>query len=610
LTSFYGAVALICGLAAAFLYRRPRLFNTLLFMVAALAVAAPWLVRNFVLLGDPIYPLGTPPFDGKGIVEPLWTASKEEISRNALGYWAGSHGLWLRLRELTSALFDRQMLATGLYFGLLLGLTFRRREPVMAYLALVLLGLLVVVLVPGWFWLRSLVPAIPIAALLTGRVLSDLLAPKTEIPKERRFAESGLRTAAVLSVTAVLVASGLVGISLAVAGPNQYTWTTGLSEQDDLMRGVKNLGSPREQLWSTFTGDLLMWEWINHNVRPGERIGTLEFRTYYLDRPEDLFYLDGIEAVPLLKMSTPEQVSRFFNDQRVRYVALPSWSMHGPSSHPVKDLLPLFRMLGGAFFPTVATFAIGGSDTPSVVYSVGSTDKEPVIGVFPGSIGSSMTLEDTSVTIYPRRDDPRIFVPVSHERAEAVFLEYETEGAGRIDMNLFEPSTSSWREGVFVGERTGYPGVAQAILPLPPSNQAFFNLGFYVTGDPLRLRELRLVEPVTPLVRTAAGASIEDVDAQFELPPGDTEIRVFVPVGASGRAQLHISYFDGAGGSFDINQYNSDSREWTGLRSIPRRNTEKWKSFVLSIRSRRPGFVELGVFVRERPLQIQELTVD
>ena len=75
-------------------------------------------------------------------------------------------------------------------------------------------------------------------------------------------------------------------VPLAVSGPNQETWTTNLADRTDLMRPVRNLGKSQAQLWTTFAGDLSMWDWLNEHEREG-RIATLEVRTYYLDNPSD-----------------------------------------------------------------------------------------------------------------------------------------------------------------------------------------------------------------------------------------------------------------------------------------------------------------------------------
>ncbi len=608
LSHFYGVVAIPAGLAAIVIHRRRGWLGPALFLAVALAVASPWLLRNLILLHDPFYPLGSPPFHGKGLVQPLWEASKSEIGRNALGYW-GVRGVRLRIRELTTALFDRHLLPMGLYFGLLLGLSMWRRQPVMAYLALVLSGLILLVLLPGWFWLRALVPAVPIAALLTGRLFAALVdAGKAGRGSRWPGLRPIARVAAVAAVTVSLAAGELVGLSLAIAGPNQYTWTTSLTSYDNLMRSVETLGSTREQLWMTFSGDSLMWEWLNQHVGPRQRVATLDIRTYYLDRPQDIFYLDGIEAVPLLHLDRPDLVEQYLLQQDVRYVALPSWSVDGPTRHPVVGILPLFRFLGTERFPAVAVFPVGASDRPSIVYAVGPTSVPPTLGVFPGGGSPAPALNDPSVTFGAGRVDPRIFVPTPQKQASALTFRYDTSGSGGFSVNLYDQTHGRWAYGVLRGTRTGEPGWGTATLPLPPTRYPYLDFGVYVSGTDLGVSDIRLVSPTDPLVRGANEIFFPGGGVGYRFAPGDVLDRIFVPVGKSGRTVLRFQYSDGRGGPFDVNVQDPVTGRWRkGVVTTERTDSGSWKRVQLTLTSARPGFVAVGVFVRGTDLVVQGL---
>ncbi len=242
LSQFYGFIALPIGIVAALAFRRRRGLAIVAFVATAMVVAGPWLVRNLVELGDPIYPLGAPFFHGRGLIEPIWEASKDEIRLNALGYWPESSGLSLRWAQLGTALFDRHLIAPGFLFALITGAGIWRRDRRMLYLAVALGGIVFVPLLPGWFWIRALVPAVPVAAILTGQMFS------TAITGARRVSASLLQRSLVRSsvgfaVGVTLLIGLLVTVPLAVSGPNQDTWTTALSDRVDLMRSVRNLGA-------------------------------------------------------------------------------------------------------------------------------------------------------------------------------------------------------------------------------------------------------------------------------------------------------------------------------------------------------------------------------
>jgi hypothetical protein len=370
------------------------------------------------------------------------------------------------------------------------------------------------------------------------------------------------------------------------------------------MRSVRNLGAPREQLWNTFSGDLLMWEWLNRSVPAGERVATLEFRTYYIHRPQDLFYLDGIESVPLLDLRSPDDVLEFFKEEGVRYVVLPNWSTEGLTRHPVTGLLPVFWMLGGPSFPAVAAFATRGSDQPSVVYSVGAPDIEPTIGIYPGT-SDSISLGDRSVTIAADSDDPRVFVPVPRDRPPAIVFEYETSGRGDFEVNRLDPGTYAWEPHVGSGRRTGRPGWEEAVVLLPLSDEPIETLGIHVRGDPLPIRGLRLAEPGEIIVRAGAGAPPATGSAVRQLESQDDSVRLYVPVDASGVAGLHVSYRDRGSGRVVIRVHDPISDDRRELATVPLADTGEWKSIDVPVSPGSPGFAEVSVFVDSAlPLEI------
>jgi len=609
LSHFYGLLAIPATLAIALVHRPRRWPGIALCVGVALAVASPWLLRNVIELRDPFYPLGSPLFEGKGLVEPIWSASKEEISRNALAYWGDVNGVNLRIAQLSTALFDRHLLPLGMYFGLLLGLTMWRRNRLMAYLSLVLGGVVVATLLPGWFWLRALVPALPIAALLSGGVFAAALRPA-------RRAASGTWTRRLeplsrfLVSAAVIVSAGggvLVGFSLAIAGPNQQTWTTSLKASDDMMRSVENWGSPREQLWATYAGDLIFWEWLNEHLGAGVRVATLEIRTYYIEQPSRLFYLDGIESLPLLNLEQPKAVERFFLERKIRYVALPSWSVSGPTRHPIVGRMPLFQFLGTKRFPAVAAFAPKGTEQPTVVYAVGPTTEQPIVGVFAGAGAPAYEPHHPLVTFETGRVDPRVFIPAPQQQAAALVFDYDASGPGRIEVNLYDRGDWRFGEPILVPTQAADPGWTTAVLPLPPTRRAYLDLGIYVIGSDFRARGFRVIYPQDPIPVNAGRPRLADASAEYVFAEGDTRARILVPVDASGRAVVRFQYWDGRTGSFDLNVLRPGGEWETGVVSRELAGSRAWVPIRMELTSSRPGFVQVGVFARSTDLRVRDI---
>jgi len=202
------------------------------------------------------------------------------------------------------------------------------------------------VMAPGWYWLRALLPLVPVGALLTGLALETAFKWSDQYVDSGGFKSlgAGLWRPA---VGAIGVVSALTSLSLSFAGPNQETWTPSLGQSADFLRSVRNLGSPQSHLLSVYHGDYECWQWLNGHVGPSDRIATFELRLYYFDRPQNLFYLDGLEAVPLLHLDSPDSVREYLTEHNVRYIMIPAWAIADtPARHPAVDLLPMMKMLG------------------------------------------------------------------------------------------------------------------------------------------------------------------------------------------------------------------------------------------------------------------------
>lgn len=368
LTSFYGWFA-VAGVVVVLIARRvpwrTRLRDVVVLAVPAFLVAGPWLIRNWVELGDPVYPITLPLFHARGLSGPLWRAAQSELRTNADNYWRGS---WLRLHQAFTLILDRHLVILGATPLLLLAARPLRHKPasrIVAVSALIILG---AELLPGWFFLRSLLPATPFLAVGGGVALSRLAAwARWRRAMGRRKVESvhALSMAVLLFALFVGLFSLAVSLSLAVAGPGQAQWTTEMPSSSNFMALDQSLGSVSGTLRTTFGKDVLAWHWLNNHLGSG-RLATFEIRTYYLDHPGRIFYLDGREAEPLLHINTARGALKFLRARDIRYVFVPAWSDSATAIHdPAFYLLPLDRFLGGQDFPLAARFG------KSHVYRVG-----------------------------------------------------------------------------------------------------------------------------------------------------------------------------------------------------------------------------------------------
>lgn len=478
LSSFYGWLYLLVALPAVLAVRasrKERIANALWMLATVAAVSGVWLLRNWIELGDPLYPLGIPLFHGRGLSGPLWSAAQQELRVNANSYWIGSHSL-LRLRQLATLLFDRHLVAIGsLPVALMLWRrNFSRLEK--RYVALAALVLLGAELVPGWFWIRALLPAVPFLAIGGGVALSELGlrarrrrdAPSAIRGRLSSWSSTIFRVSALSLFLAVSLIGGAIALALAIAGPGQGTWTTQLPNSTNFMALNQSLGSASSTLWTVFGGDYEAWNWLNEHLR-GERLATFEIRAEYLNHPGTILYLDGEEAKPLLTIMTPSRALDFFKHHHVRYIFVPAWSAGpGATRDPAVNLLPLHNFLGDADFPLVASFAPSVSFPLSNIYQVGGRVTGVQSAIFPGpsspSPGAGGPYYFASESY-----DGWIFSPVSSHASETLKITYFDSSRENISFSAYI-SGGTWDLDFSSLELRGTKRWRSVTVPLPDSS--------------------------------------------------------------------------------------------------------------------------------------------
>ena len=594
LSHFYGLLAVLPALAVLAIHGARHWRGALVFVGSAFLVASPWFLRNLILLGDPLYPLGSPPFQGKGLIEPFWSASKGGIKNAALGYWGGPTSPALTLRQFTTSLFDRQVLVTGAYFGLWFGFALWRRLPRAAYLAVFLAGAIMALLLPGWYWLRALVPIIAVGALLTAALLASLVASVRDRLTRHDLVIDITRITVYGAVAAAIVVSAVFGLSLAVAGPEQRTMAA--RPGDEVVRSVRNWGADRNQLWFAFSGDLLMWEWLNEHLIRGDRFATLEIRTYYLEHPESAFYLDGIEAVPLVRLTHPAAIERFLAERGIRYVAIPSWAHPGP--------LPLFRLLGSDRFPAVAAFPVGQSENPSVVYSVGPVEDEVRIGFAAASQVLAPPLDQRSVT-FPAGDvGSRIFVPAP--RSQPSTLRFDYHAASNVAFGIEVLSQKGSHAIRYKDTPTDARPWRTALIPLPPMSEPLVDLAVFPPAQDLAIRNVRLRYLDEPIV-LAPRSWAHDRVADYRLPVGSGG-RVYVPV-VGGAGELRFEYRNPDQGELLVLVRNP-AGAWRKADRTESRASRNWFRAVVELEAYDPGFVEVWLKPTKSTLVVRAIGTD
>jgi hypothetical protein len=235
----------------------------------ALLVFAPWLVKNTVHTGNPVYPLLETVFDG---------ANFDEVQGGQLVAWQRSMGTGHSLASylllpfnvslrgkpgLNYTLFDGTI--TPVFLCLLPFALFRRRRTTTLFLVMATAGFI--------FWaamsqqLRFLIPTLALASVIAAQGVSNILE------------WTGRRTAApVLTLLALIMISGLVT-------PDQYGRPfvgASLGERLGVVTGVEERQNHLERNVQSFS----MFDYMNSSLPAGARVFMIwENRGYYLDRP-------------------------------------------------------------------------------------------------------------------------------------------------------------------------------------------------------------------------------------------------------------------------------------------------------------------------------------
>ena len=225
------------------------------FFGIALLTASAWLIRNFVLLGDPIYPLATSFLHDKGIITPVFRATETQVKETALSYWGAGVSAPPFIRQVWSAFWDRILIPIGALPALAaIGFSWKRRGPI-RLIGVAIVVWFVVVLAPGWFFMRSLVPMCPLIAIGGGyalaRVIPSIPHRRSNGAPDNKTAAGGVRIWVLLALAvAIIVTSSVVSAAIAIAAPNQVSGTLQLEPTGDALIGVHDLGSTSATLWT------------------------------------------------------------------------------------------------------------------------------------------------------------------------------------------------------------------------------------------------------------------------------------------------------------------------------------------------------------------------
>src|SRR6058998_3713787 len=469
----------------------------LILLVAALAGSAPY-VRNWVLLGDPLYPFYRGLFSSPylspttmGFAEMEWRSVALDLA--SFGPTAASY--WDFLFQFgTHPSFAPLSLAFAVPAFLILPGAKIRRKAELACFYFVILGAIFAGPIPFIRYAWLLIPFAAIA--VAGAAFAALRALRDWASVDTRSRPARIATEAVGRVPVVVLASLFILPIVVGFGGNAYFFGANNGTGDYF----RYFDKPGIDLWSdlksSYGSDTSAWQWFNDNLLPGQRIASLEYRVYYIDGSlrvaDTMLYLDSQEAEPLYFMQDPANMSAFLHAHRVSYVFVRSMDWTGFTS----AALPLLRWLGSPYFPWAAVFG------KSVIFDVGFQPYPDVppgnpIGLY-GIVGLDAPQEFLGkrvLRIVQDSNTPRLSV-FSPADPEALVVRYWDSGDGRLDVNVKRAADNTWY-AIDRSQKGNTSTWRTAVFPVPRiTGQSILELGLHASGSDFIVDDIE-VKPIT-----------------------------------------------------------------------------------------------------------------
>ena len=303
--------------------------------ILASVILLPWYMRNFLLLGNPVYP-----FFGIGnYLDPvLWNSTIQHFQT-----W--SQVPFLDLLSISCKI------GAGFLFLAVVCLTFAKQKQFLLIFLFYLLFVGATVMAVHIPFVRYLLIALPaLAVVISAGVKSLLTSHRYTLLK---------RTTAIILISLILVSSAA---TLPCINSFKPTPTRG----DDKWSYLNQVFE-----------DADAWKWINENTPTDARIATYDIKEYYIER--EVVSLDGNEAAPLYKMEIVEECIDFLKERNVTHILSVPWA--APSSNqmpPAYKWCVLTRYLGDRRYLPPVYVGLNGT----AVYHVGPVEEEAVYSYF------------------------------------------------------------------------------------------------------------------------------------------------------------------------------------------------------------------------------------
>jgi hypothetical protein len=442
--------------------RRANMKIVLLLGASALIIGGVWYLRNWVLLGNPIYPNGYTVLGGINIDPLIMETTIEGIKRSALsGFFGGD----VPLLEKIGIFITYKIYFPSISFLTILGIALLPTQSKKFWLIVAWPLTLSIAIFSGltWSFPRHIMFTLPGFALLSAlpivKALEKCEKYDREIKEHAKNAFRKIRNKIPLPHKSDLLRIGIaVILIIAFLFPSLTFNMGGKVVLDNLGDELQSnylffLENPNADKWlalKNMIGDSNSWKWLDENLIEGEKVATIENNIYYVKNcgNEYFFYLDGWEARPLYNMTDLVTILHFLENENVKYV-FDVWWAH---EHGHLEMMPMSQFLGTPFFPQIK-YGVG-----SPIYKVGPTEN-PIItnSVLPIAINRPYGWTKPQVingeltqSVIAKNVLPRFWVATSN--LTSVKITYLDVGTERLRILVYDEYSEEWTEYASIQE--------------------------------------------------------------------------------------------------------------------------------------------------------------
>jgi 4-amino-4-deoxy-L-arabinose transferase-like glycosyltransferase len=468
--SLYLAPFLIIALIAYLAQKRNTIRVTVkkisLLILAVFVIGGVWYLRNYLVVGNPIYPNAYTVLGGINIDPRIEQITFNSIVVNAANNFFGGTSTSFFDRTMIFLTYRTQFPSVSLFtiLGLVLLPTIRNKKFWLIALwplslsIFILSGLSwgfphhVIVAMPGF----ALISALPIIKVLDICKKYDSENSKNALLNIRNRLPS-IRKSNLLRITLVII------LLVAFLFPSLTLVMGGKVVEDNLFDPVPAdylwfLEHPNSDTWTVLDRlypQAVTWQFMNTNLKPGEKAATIENNIYYVKdcNSDYFFYLDGWEARALYNITDPVLMVQFLREQNVKYVIDEGWTRQ--TGH--YDILPLAKYLGSPspYFPTI----FNNASNPAI-YRVGPLES-PItntsqITVSTNQAGWSQVETVNGLqtqSVIAGNDSARLYVATPD--LTIVSITYLDVGNDTVAVNVRDPTSPYWINGYEIIQKTG-----------------------------------------------------------------------------------------------------------------------------------------------------------